>query len=176
MNEPAIESGGPDRPPPVLPEVAFFLSDYAALELTITADRDGCVQKVVISKPSRAKLYDEYTRNWVEKHWKMPAAKPGEPELRKFVAPIVYPKPRKPPGAYCPPPSYPTAYERDRVEGLVIVEFRVGPSGKVETARTTLSSGHKGLDAYTVDWVLRKWKFAPGEVRSYYWPVAYLMR
>src|SRR5215472_8767593 len=42
----------PGCPPPVLPEVAFFLASYANLELTITAGPDGTVKKVVISKPS----------------------------------------------------------------------------------------------------------------------------
>jgi hypothetical protein len=77
-------------PSPVLPESAFFLGQYANLELTITANRDGSLHKVVISKKSKAGLYDEYTRSWVEKRWKMPPAKPGEPDLRKFIAPIVY--------------------------------------------------------------------------------------
>jgi len=175
MNQPAIESGGPDRPPPVLPEAALFLSEYAALELTITAGRDGSMRKVVISKPSQARLYDEYTRNWVEKHWKMPDANPGEPELRKFVAPIVYPKKPKPLDGYFPKPPYPDFYLRNHVEGLVMVEFTVAPSGKVATTRTILSSGRKGLDAFTEDWVRRNWKFPPGEERRYYWRVAYLI-
>ena len=55
-------------PSPVLPETAFFLGKYVDLELTITANRDGSLQKVVISKRSQARLYDEYTRSWVEKH------------------------------------------------------------------------------------------------------------
>ncbi len=172
---PAAQPADPDRPPPVLPAAAFLLSEYAALELTITAARDGSVQQVVVSKPSRAKLYDEYTRDWVAKRWKMPAAKPGEPEVRKFIAPIVYPQPGKIPDGHLPPPPYPFAYVRDHVEGLVVVEIGVAPSGEVETARVLGSSGHKGLDDHTVNWVRKKWRFPPGGRRWYCWPVIYLM-
>jgi TonB family protein len=172
----ADKSPYPGCPPPVLPEAAFFLADYSKLELTITADRDGRVLKVVISKPSQAKLYDDYTRKWVETHWKMPVAKSGEPETRRFIAPIVYPKVKAPPGGYYPAPDYPLSYMQSRTEGLVIVEMTVAPSGKVESARAILSSGHKGLDDHTVQWVLKKWRFPPGEARDLLWPVSYIMR
>ena len=163
-------------PSPVLPESAFFLGDYANLELAVAAKRDGSLQSVVISKKSKARLYDEYTRKWVEKHWKMPPAKPGEPEVRKFIAPIVYPKSKMPPGGHYPPPDYPIAYMRDHVEGLIILEMTVAPSGDIEATRIVLSSGHKGLDAHTEEWVRKRWKFPPGEKRLFHWPVAYLMR
>jgi TonB family protein len=174
--QPAADSVDPDRPAPVLPQIAMFLGEYAALELTITAARDGSVQRVEISKPSRAKLYDQYTRDWVEKHWKMPVARAGEPDARKFIAPIVYPKPPKLPDGYFPAPGYPAEYLDKRLEGLVIVDLMVAPSGMIETARTVLSSGHKGLDAYTADWARKKWKFPPGERRCYRWPVTYMLR
>jgi TonB family protein len=162
-------------PSPVLPEQALFLGQYANLELTITANRDGSLEKVLISKKSRARLYDEYTRDWVEKHWRMPAAKAGEPDLRKFIAPIVYPKAEWPAGHY-PRPSYPAEYLRNHIEGIVIIEFRVAPSGEIKSTRTLLSSGHKGLDTYTEQWVRKEWKFPPGEERCYYWPVAYVLK
>src|SRR6185369_16500437 len=118
---------------------AFFLGEYANLELTITANRDGSLQKVVISKKSQARLYDEYTRSWVEKHWKMAPARPDEPDARKFIAPIVYPNNAWPSGGRFPPPDYPAAYIRDRIEGLVVIEIAVAPSGKIESTRTVLS-------------------------------------
>ena len=162
-------------PSPVLPAAAFYLSQYANLELTITAARDGSLQKVVISKKSRAQLYDEYTRNWVETHWKMPAAKPGEPDLRKFIAPIVYPKGQPIAGGHFPGPDYPIAYIRSHIEGLVIIEMKVAPSGEILDVHTVLSSGHRTLDDHTVYWVRKKWKFPPGEERLYHWPVAYVI-
>jgi len=162
-------------PSPVLPPAAFFLSQYANLELTITATRDGSVQKVVISKKSRAQLYDEYTRKWVEKHWKMPPAKAGEPDLRKFIAPIVYPKGQPVPGGHFPDPDYPVTYIRNGIEGLVIIEMRIAPSGEIVDVRTIRSSGHRTLDEHTVRWVRKKWKFPPGEERLYHWPVAYVI-
>lgn len=165
----------PDRPAPVLPPVAFFLGEYAALELTITAGPDGSVQKVVVSKPSRARLYDEYTRKWVEQHWKMPHAQSGEPLVRTFIAPIVYPKRELPREGRYPPPYYPHQYERAHIEGLVIVEMNVSSTGKVESTRIVRSSGHPGLDEHTADWVRKYWKFPPGEPRQYEWPCAYLM-
>jgi TonB family protein len=163
----------------VLPEQALFLGPYAGLELTITANRAGSLQKVVISKKSRARLYDEYTRDWVEKHWRMPVAKPGEPDLRKFIAPIVYPKYDRPPGGHYPPPNYPADSLQKHVEGLVIIEIKVDPSGEIKSTRTLLSSGNKGLDTHTEQWVLKQWKFpkfSRGEERVCYWPVAYLIK
>jgi TonB family protein len=165
----------PDRPAPVLPPVAFFLGQYAALELNITAGPDGSVQKVIVSKPSQARLYDEYTRKWVEQHWKMPPAKPGEPPVRSFIAPIVYPKRKFPDGGRYPPPYYPRQYLTAHIEGLVIVEMNVDASGRVESTRIVRSSGHEGLDEYTTDWVRKYWRFPTGEQRQYEWPVAYLM-
>ncbi len=173
-SEPEL-SPDPDRPSPVLPEVALVLGPYAGLELTITARRDGSIEQVVVSKPSRAKLYDEYTRKWVEEHWKMPEAKPGEADLRKFIAPIVYPKRQMPPGGSYPPPDYPEALLHAHVQGFLIVELKIAPSGAIEDARTILSSGNKQLDAHSVNWALRKWRFPPGAQRVVYWPVVYVM-
>ena len=173
---PSGESTDPDRPSPVLPDAAFLLSEYASLELKLTAARDGSIQQVIVSKPSRAKLYDEYTRDWVAKHWKMPAAKADGPELREFIAPIVYPKASRPPGGYYPPPDYPVRFIQERVTGLVIVEIKVAPSGQIESAVTISSSGHKPLDDYTTNWVQKKWKFPPsGKARRIFWPVTYLI-
>ena len=170
-----VEAENPGCPSPVLPEQALFLGQYANLELTITAKRDGSLEKVVISKKSKARLYDEYTRNWVEKHWKMPPAKGDDPNLRSFIAPIVYPE-KKPPGGHYPAPNYPLEFLRDHVQGLVVVEINVAPSGEIESTRTVMSSGNKKLDAHSEKWVLKKWKFPPGDARSCYWPVAYIIR
>lgn len=101
----------------------------------------------------------------------MPAAKPGEADLRTFIAPIAYPKRSKPPaGGSYPPPDYPHNFLRDHVEGLVIVEMTVAESGAVESAGTVLSSGHKALDQHTLDWVRKRWKFPPGKKRIVLWP------
>ncbi len=171
---PASDTSG--CPSPVLPESALLLGQYANLELTITVSRDGSLQKVVISKQSKARLYDEYSRSWVEKHWKMLPAKPGEPDTRRFIAPIVYPENKMPPGGRYPTPDYPVAYMRDHVEGLVIIEIEVAPSGDIESTRTVLSSGHKGLDAHTEEWVRKRWKFPSGERRRVRWPAAYVIK
>ncbi len=173
---PPPEPQDPDRPAPVLPPSAFLLASYSSLELRITAARDGSIQKVAISKPSQARLYDEPTRAWVEKHWKMPAARPEEPDLRDFIAPIVYPKSNFKPGGYQPPPPYPHDLLVGRVSGFVILEILVATSGKVESARAVASSGNKHLDKYTVDWVLKKWSFPAGQKpRWIQWPVSYLI-
>jgi len=171
----APEAGGPDRPVPVLPEEAFFLGQYAELQLTITARRDGSIEKVVISKPSQTKLYDEYTRQWVEQRWRMPTAEPGEPDERRFIAPIVFPKAKWPAGGHFSPPHYPSCLLRDRIGGLVLLDIYVKESGEIESARPVLSSGNKHLDDYTAKWVLHEWKYPPGEKRWYRCPFAYLI-
>jgi TonB family protein len=175
-DEPSIDySENPDRPRPVLPEAAFFLGEYAAVELAINAHRDGSLESVVLSKPSRAKLYDEYTRNWVETHWKMPPAKADDPELRKFIAPIVYPN-KAPPGGKYPAPPYPRMFMEQRIQGLVLLGIDVSPGGKVEEARILISSGNKRLDNYTMDWVKSHWTFPSGPERNYACPISFVMR
>jgi TonB family protein len=172
-DEPSDESENPDQPRPVLPEAAFFLGEYAALELTINAHRDGTLESVVVSKPSRAKLYDEYTRNWVETHWKMPPAKADDPDLRKFIAPIVYPH-KAPPGGKYPPPPYPGMFMEQHIQGLVLVGIDVSSGGKVEEARILISSRNKRLDNYTMDWVKSHWTFPSGLERNYACPISFV--
>ena|SRR5215472_13851813 len=169
----AGEPADPDRPAPVLPEVALLLGPYAGLELTISARRDGSIQDVIISRPSQAKLYDEYTRKWVEEHWKMPSAKSGDPELRKFVAPIIYPKAKLPDGGDYPPPDYPEALFKAHVQGFLVIEMTIAASGTIEKTHVALSSGNQKLDDHTANWILTKWKFPPGERRLFYWPFTY---
>ncbi len=167
------EPENPDRPRPVLPEAAFFLGEYAALELTINAHPDGSLGSVVVSKPSRAKLYDEYTRNWVETHWKMPSAKADDPDLRRFIAPIVYPH-KAPPGGKYPAPPYPGMFMEQHIQGLVLLGIDVSPEGKVEEARILISSGNKRLDNYTMDWVKSHWAFPSGPERNYACPISFV--
>jgi len=154
---------------------ATLLGDFANLELTISADRAGLIQKVEISKPSQAKIFDEPTRAWVEKHWKMPPAQASEPDSRVFIAPIVYPKGHTPEGGKYPAPEYPFNLMRDRVQGLVVLEIGVNESGHIESATVLLSTGSKVLGEHTRDWVLKHWVFPPGR-RAVIWRCEYQMR
>ena len=103
----------------------------------------------------------------------MPPAKEGEPELRKFIAPIVYPKAQFPASGHFPPPRYPAILRWNRTEGLVLIEIMVASSGQIDSVQTILSSGNTYLDNYTANWVLTKWKFPPGEKRWYHCPFVY---
>jgi TonB family protein len=154
---------------------ATLLGDFANLELTISADRAGLIQKVEISKPSQAKIFDEQTRAWVEKHWKMPTAQPSEPDSRLFIAPIVYPKAHFPAGGKYPAPEYPSNLIRDGIWGVVILEIEVAESGHVESTTVVRSSGSKALDDNTGDWVLKRWLFPPGK-RVVIWRCEYQIR
>ena len=157
--EEQFETLGPDRPSPPVPHTALLLGDFANVELSISADRAGLIRKVEISKPSKAKILDEYTRAWVEKHWKMPPAKASDPDARKFIAPIVYPKGVKPAGGKYPAPNYPPSMMQRHIQGLVVLEMEVAESGHIDSAKVLLSSGSKVLDDHTRSWVLNHWVF-----------------
>src|SRR5688572_15021332 len=121
--EPVESDFDPDRPPPPLPIEAIITGPHS-LELTITATRDGSVRDVKVSKRSKLKELDEYTRKWVELKWKMPAAKPEEPDLRTFIAPFVYPKGGTwPKGGKFPAPPYPPGILIMRQEGIVVLDI-----------------------------------------------------
>jgi len=174
--EAQLESEDPDRPsPPVPNSAALLLGDFGNVELAITANRDGLIQKVEISRPSKAKFLDEPTRAWVETHWKMPPAQPNEPDSRKFIAPIVFPKGRFPVGGHFPPPSYPSELMRARVEGLVVLQIVIDESGSVESATVLLSTGSKALGEHTRAHVLKHWKFPPGR-NIVLWPCEFRIR
>jgi len=153
-----------------------MLGNYGNLELTIIAARDGTIVNVRISKASKAKIFDEPTRTWVEKKWKMPPAKTGEPELRTFIAPIEFPKGEKPPGGKYPDPPYPQRALAAHEQGRAMLAIKVGEDGIVESAKVLLSSGHESLDKSTVEWVQKKWVFPAGKQRYIYWMVTYQMR
>lgn len=92
----------PDRPPPELPMNAMVLGKYSDLKLRFVADRDGLISNVTVFKASQAKLFDETAREWVATHWKMPPAKPAEPDQRVFIAPIVFPHSQWPASGHYP--------------------------------------------------------------------------
>jgi TonB family protein len=146
------------------------------MELLITADPAGVIQKVEIAKPSKAKILDEYTRDWVEKHWKMPPSKTSALGLRKFSAPIVYPKGFRPMGGKFPDPPYPTYLMRQGVQGLIVLEIVVAQSGHIDDVKVLLSSDSKTLDEQTRSWVLKHWEFPPGSAETYYWHCEFRLR
>jgi len=166
----------PDQPPPPLPLEAIFASPQS-LELMIRAARDGTVRSVVVSKPSQIKELDEYTRKWVELKWKMPAAKPEDPDLRTFMAPFIYSKGTKwPKESKHPMPPYPSRMLRERKEGIVVLDIEFSDAGQVETTSVVFSSGNQILDQSTEDWVRKKWSLPPGNKGLYRAPFAYLSK
>ena len=68
------------------------------------------------------------------------------------------------------PPAYPTELRKARLEGMVIVDFVVDESGRVEEARVDRSS-HPEFERPALE-AIRRWRFRPGmregkPVRSY---------
>jgi protein TonB len=66
-----------------------------------------------------------------------------------------------------PWPEYPYECLRRRESGVVTVRFHVEPDGSVKHARAHDSSGCERLDDAAVGTILRRWRFAPGEVRHF---------
>jgi len=171
----ALEPPDPERPAPVLPQEALFLGKHANLDLNITAARDGSITKVAISKPSHVRVYDEYIRNWVQEHWKMPEAKTREADLRTIIAPIVFPESGMGDPKRYPSPPYPSGSMADHEEGFVFLLLKVNSAGSVESAKVLKGTGHPRLDNHTVRWVCSKWSFPEGQGGQYYLPIVYLL-
>jgi TonB family protein len=165
----------PGRPPPPIPLDAVMLHDFEPLELTITADHHGCIQKVEISKPKKPKSYHLHIRTWVAQHWRMPEAGPQEPALRKFIAPIVFDKKSMPRGQF-PDPVYPQSFLINRVIGSVELEMEIAPSGVVRVVKVVGGSHNEELDKYVKAWVKVMWKFPPGYEGPYYHKFTFVIR
>lgn len=89
-----------------------------------------------------------------------PAAPPApDPEPAATAAAPVLTDPTFDP-AVCPPPSYPRAAERRRLEGRVLLRVRVSSEGEVLGVEVEQSTGHAILDEAAVE-AVRSWRFAP---------------
>lgn len=66
-----------------------------------------------------------------------------------------------------PWPEYPYECLRRRESGVVKVRFHVDPDGAVRHAQAVDSSGCERLDDAAVGTILRRWRFAAGEVRHF---------
>jgi TonB family protein len=165
----------PDRPSPPVPEDALILGDWGNLELLISADRAGLITDVKIAKPSAVKILDDHTRTWVQQHWKMPPATAREPDVRQFVAPIIYPKLAYPKGGRYPPPNYPSPALHKRIEGVVALRLHVDETGHVDAISLLKSSGSQILDDHTCSHVRQRWRFPAGKARLVWWTCIYKM-
>ncbi len=59
-----------------------------------------------------------------------------------------------------PPPAYPRLARRRGWQGEVLLQVRVGSSGKVLTARVERSTGYPVLDRAALE-AVRDWRFRP---------------
>jgi len=63
--------------------------------------------------------------------------------------------------ASAPPPAYPTAARRMRMQGTVLLEVLVDADGRPLRVDVRQSSGHRQLDEAARDQVLARWRFVP---------------
>jgi protein TonB len=63
--------------------------------------------------------------------------------------------------ANAPPPAYPRAAERRRLEGTVMLQVLVGVDGRPLDVQVHASSGHRVLDEAARRHVLARWTFRP---------------
>lgn len=66
-----------------------------------------------------------------------------------------------------PAPSYPSRALSRGHEGVVVVQFTVGESGKIEDATAVKPSRYPELNSAAISTIRRKWKFPAGEQRTY---------
>jgi protein TonB len=76
-----------------------------------------------------------------------------------------------------PTPPYPGEAWRLGLEGTVVIEIAIDPSGRVSVARVAASSGHDLLDDAARSFLLARWRFRPtGETVRRLVPVVYRLR
>lgn len=71
-------------------------------------------------------------------------------------------------GSY-PDPRYPQVALRNRYQGTVTLAIELDTNGAVTALKVQKTSGHNILDETAMDVVKNKWRFPPGEKRSYLW-------
>lgn len=80
------------------------------------------------------------------------AAAAGEKQKNTLQAPAYL---------QAPPPPYPPALKRRRVEGSVGLRIHVSAEGAPTAVDVTAPSPHRDFNTHARHWVLRHWKFAP---------------
>jgi protein TonB len=77
-------------------------------------------------------------------------------------------------GSY-PAPDYPRRAEREKMQGVVVLDIMVSETGLPERVTVRQTSGHALLDDYTVGWVKSRWRWPVGSKRYYFWSCAYTL-
>jgi protein TonB len=68
-----LRAGESERPDPVYPEFFQARGEHGSVGLLITADETGRITGVQISQSTGFARLDEYTADFVKKHWRVPA-------------------------------------------------------------------------------------------------------
>lgn len=66
---------------------------------------------------------------------------------------------------FTPEPPYPPAARQEGREGVVELELVILPTGRVQAAQVSQTSGHADLDRAARETVLAKWRFPAGHLR-----------
>jgi len=75
-----------------------------------------------------------------------------------------------------PQPSYPPEAAQQRMQGTVTNLVVVDASGVPSRIDVVSSSGHYVLDDYSKQWIKRRWRWLPGETRSYLVPFTWQLQ
>ncbi|MHB1306090.1 MAG: energy transducer TonB [Limisphaerales bacterium] len=75
-----------------------------------------------------------------------------------------------------PAPEYPAEAMRSRQEGTVRLSFSVGEDGRVLDVKVVVPSAWPLLDEAALRTVSRRWKFAPGSLRTYEVPIRFELK
>ena len=75
-----------------------------------------------------------------------------------------------------PQPSYPPEAAQQRMQGTVTNLVVVDPSGVPTRVDVVSSSGHYTLDDYSKQWIKRRWRWLPGETRTYLVPFTWQLQ
>ena len=79
-------------------------------------------------------------------------------------------------GGTFPQPSYPAEAVQQRMQGTVTNLVVVDASGVPTRIDVVSSSGHYTLDDYSKQWIKKRWRWLPGETRTYLVPFTWQLQ
>jgi TonB family protein len=173
-------------PAPVYPSWAREGGVAGKLSLSITVDDKGFLTDVAVLESSGNRALDMYTRNWVLSRWRYPKGKAGtyrmpvifklrseDPQSDSTKSKISGAPPITSSQKNFPAPPYPGHLRELQSDVSITLGMAVNANGEVVSTKILKSSGHEKVDAYTAEWVQKRWKFPQGAPRFLQQPFKY---
>jgi len=136
-------------PAPPLPDAFILGNKSRKLELAVTFDGDGYVQKIAVEQSCGIPHLDRDTASFIQSNWRR-----TDCGGKTVIVPLVFNPP-----PFLPRPAYPLAAAEKKLSGSVFFTVEFNRDGDVINVTVTQSSGHPELDQGLVAFVTKYWRF-----------------